>query len=78
VKHANNAVENDHERLKARLRPMRGLKRTAMVKSFSVSRSAPQTPGRRTAVLPSSRRSLVEVVGGRARRDRRTSTADVR
>ncbi|MDQ6949019.1 MAG: IS6 family transposase [Actinomycetota bacterium] len=26
VKHANNAIENDHGRLKARLRPMRGLK----------------------------------------------------
>jgi IS6 family transposase len=26
VKHANNSVENDHGRLKARLRPMRGLK----------------------------------------------------
>lgn len=24
---ANNAIDNDHERLKARLRPMRGLKR---------------------------------------------------
>ena len=26
VKHANNRIENDHGRLKARLRPMRGLK----------------------------------------------------
>jgi transposase, IS6 family len=33
VKHANNAIENDHGRLKARLRPMRGLKqdRSALI-----------------------------------------------
>jgi transposase, IS6 family len=33
--YANNMIESDHGRLKARLRPMRGLKRTASARTIS-------------------------------------------
>jgi transposase-like protein len=33
--YANNRVEGDHGRLKARLRPMRGLKRTTSARTFA-------------------------------------------
>jgi transposase, IS6 family len=35
-RHANNVVEADHGRLKARLRPMRGLKRTSSASTIAV------------------------------------------
>jgi len=34
-RYANNAIEADHGRLKARLRPMRGLKRVAAARTIS-------------------------------------------
>jgi transposase-like protein len=57
--HANNLLETDHGRLKARLRPMRGLKRDRTARS-----SSPATPSSRTSAgastisVPTNRRPL--------------------
>ena len=44
--HANNPIEADHGRLKAQLRPMRGLKRHRSVRVLAVGRAYVQNPRR--------------------------------
>jgi transposase-like protein len=46
VKHANNAIENDHGRLKARLRPMRGLKQDRSARIILAGHALIQNPRR--------------------------------
>jgi transposase-like protein len=47
-RYANNVVEADHGRLKARLRPMRGLKRLAAARTISAGHAFVQNPAART------------------------------
>ena len=55
ARYANNRIEADHGRLKARLRPMRGLKRDRSARVIVRSHALMQSIGRGTTNLASKR-----------------------